>query len=120
MIGRVPRDAGGLRGATRTTPLHRAANFAYVNRPIAGDRFVSGGDAVAFIDPIFSAGVYIAMQSAELAVPAVAQAIRTNRFHARRFRDYERRLLYGVRPFFRFIEQYYEPAFLEIFLLARP
>jgi len=120
MIGRVPRVAGGLRGATRITPVHRAANFAYVNRPIAGDRFVCVGDAVAFIDPIFSAGVYIAMQSAELAVPAVAQAIRTNQFHARRFRDYERRLLYGVRPFFRFIERYYEPAFLEIFLLARP
>ncbi len=119
MISRVPRVAEGLRGATRITPVHRAANFAYMNRPIIGDRFVSVGDAVAFIDPIFSAGVYIAMQSAELAVPAIAHALRTNRFDARRLREYERRLMYGIRPFFKFIDRYYEPAFLEIFLRPR-
>ena len=119
MIARVPRVAAGLRAATRVTPVHRAANFAYMNRPIVGDRFVSIGDAVAFIDPIFSAGVYIAMQSAELAVPAIARALRTNRFDTERFRDYERGLAYGIRPFFQFIDRYYEPAFLEIFLRPR-
>lgn len=120
MIARVPRVAEGLRRAERVTPVHRAANFAYTNRPIFGDRFVCVGDAVAFIDPIFSAGVYIAMQSAELAAPAITRAIRSGRFHARNFRPYERRLLYGIRPFFTFIDRYYEPAFLEIFLRPRP
>lgn len=119
MIARVPRIAEGLRDAKRITPVYRAANFAYTNRPIVGDRFVCIGDAVAFIDPIFSAGVYIAMQSAELAVPAIVRSLRQNRFDARRFRDYERRLFYGIRPFFQFIDRYYEPAFLEIFLRPR-
>jgi len=119
MIARVPRVAEGLRTATRITPVHRAANFAYANSPIVGDRFVCVGDAVAFLDPIFSAGVYIAMQSAELAAPAIVRAIRANRFDARQFREYERRLRYGIRPFFRFIERYYEPAFLQIFLRPR-
>ncbi len=119
MIARAPRVAEGLQGAKRVTPVYRAANFAYMNRPIVGDRFVCVGDAVAFIDPIFSAGVYIAMQSAELAVPAIARALRQNRFDARRFGEYERRLFYGIRPFFRFIERYYEPAFVEIFIRPR-
>ncbi len=120
MIARVPRVAEGLSTATRITPVHRAANFAYANRPVVGDRFVSVGDAVAFIDPIFSGGVYIAMQSAELAAAAVTRALRDNRFEARRFRDYERRVMYGLRPFFKFIHRYYQPAFLETFMNPRP
>ncbi|PYM80214.1 MAG: hypothetical protein DME09_19805, partial [Candidatus Rokuibacteriota bacterium] len=50
---------------------------------------------------------------------AIVRAIRANRFDARQFREYERRLRYGIRPFFRFIERYYEPAFLQIFLRPR-
>jgi flavin-dependent dehydrogenase len=119
MIARVPEVRDGLGTAVRVTPVHRAANFAYTSQPVAGDRFVCVGDAVTFIDPIFSAGVYIAMQSAELAAPAVERALRTGRFRRRQFRDYERRLGYGIRPFFRFIERYYEPAFLEVFLQPR-
>jgi flavin-dependent dehydrogenase len=119
MIARVPEVRDGLRTAARVTPVYRAANFAYTSQPIAGDRFVCVGDAVTFIDPIFSAGVYIAMQSAELAAPAVERALRTGRFHPRQFREYEQRLGYGIRPFFQFIERYYEPAFLEIFLRPR-
>jgi 2-polyprenyl-6-methoxyphenol hydroxylase-like FAD-dependent oxidoreductase len=120
MIARVPRVAEGLRGAGRITPVHRVANFAYVNRPVIGDRFLSVGDAIAFLDPIFSAGVYIAMQSAELAAQAVARALRENRFSAARFRSYERRVRAGMRPFFKFIDRYYVPAFLEIFLNPKP
>jgi flavin-dependent dehydrogenase len=119
MVARVPRVADGLRSAERITAVHRVANFAYVNRPVVGDRFLSVGDAVAFLDPIFSAGVYIAMQSAELAVRAVGPALRDNRFQARRFRGYERRVWYGMRPFFKFIERYYLPAFIEVFLRPR-
>lgn len=120
MIERVPRVAAGLRGAEQITPLHRVANFAYTNHPMTGARFLSVGDAVAFIDPIFSAGVYIAMQSAELAVAPIARALRGNRFDLRRFREYERRVWRGMQPFFRFIHRYYEPAFFEIFIRPRP
>src|SRR5205807_9945026 len=102
---RWPPVAEGLRTARRIPPVPRAANFADAASPIVGDRFVCVGDAVAFLDPIFSAGVYIAMQSAELAAPAIVRAIRANRFDARQFREYERRLRYGLRPFFRFIER---------------
>ena len=35
---------------------------------MAGDRYVMVGDAFAFVDPVFSSGVYLAMNSAQLAV----------------------------------------------------
>ena len=44
------------------------------------------------------------------------RAFRDGRFEARRFRNYERSVWKGLKPFFRMIHKYYEPAFLELFL----
>jgi flavin-dependent dehydrogenase len=101
------------------TELYRVSNIAYAAEPIVGDRFVCAGDAVAFVDPIFSPGVFLAMQSGELAARAVLAAFRAGRFDARRFRGYERALRRGTRPFERFIELFYDRAFLEVFLRPR-
>jgi flavin-dependent dehydrogenase len=99
--------------------VHTAANFSYRTAPVVGDRFVCVGDSVVFIDPIFSTGVFVAMQSAELASVEILRAFRANRFAARRFGGYVRRIQRGIRPFTRFINRYYEPAFLEVLLLPR-
>src|SRR6266850_2855507 len=72
--------------------------------PITGDRFLCVGDAVAFVDPIFSPGVFLAMQTGELAAGAIQRAFRSGRFDARRFRGYERAVRRGTKPFERFIE----------------
>jgi 2-polyprenyl-6-methoxyphenol hydroxylase-like FAD-dependent oxidoreductase len=111
------RDA--LEGAPRITPVHRAANFSYRTDPPIGDRFVCVGDAIAFVDPIFSSGVYIATQSAELASVEILKAFHDNRFEARRFRSYERTIRRGMRPFQRFIRHFYDPSFTEMFLKPR-
>jgi flavin-dependent dehydrogenase len=103
-------------GAERVTPIYRVANFAYTNEPIVGDRFLAVGDAVAFVDPIFSSGVFIAIRTAELAAEAILAAFADGRFQARRFAAYERKVWRGVAPFFKFIHKYYEPAFLDLFL----
>jgi len=116
MVGRCRRVAAGLAGATRITAIHPVANFSYVNSPVVGDRFLCVGDSVAFVDPIFSGGVFIAMRSGELAAEAIARAVRENRFEAARFRPYERAVWRGLTPFFRMIHKYYEPAFFELFL----
>lgn len=119
MIGRCARVAKGLASAERITAVLTAANFAYVNQPAVGDRFVAVGDAIAFVDPIFSGGVHIAMCSGELAAAAIVEAFRDGRFEAARFRAYERAVWRGVRPLFKFIHKYYEPAFFELFLQPR-
>jgi flavin-dependent dehydrogenase len=116
MIAQCRAVAEGLGGAERITPVHRAANFSYRTEPVAGDRFLCVGDSVVFIDPIFSTGVFVAMQSAELASAEILRAFRDDRFQARRFGGYLRRVRRGLRPFTRFINRYYEPAFLEVLL----
>jgi flavin-dependent dehydrogenase len=119
MIAACAGVASGLAGARRITPVHRAANFAYVSRPAVGDRHLAVGDAMTFVDPIFSGGVYIAMRSAELAAGAVGDALAHDRGAAARFAAYEGAVQRGVAPFFRLIHRYYEPAFLDLFLRPR-
>jgi flavin-dependent dehydrogenase len=116
MLARCLNVARGLEPARRISPVYRSANFSYRTAPVVGDRFVSVGDAVSFIDPIFSAGVFIAMQSAELASREIVEAFGDGRFSARRFRRYARQYQKGVAPFFTFIKKYYQPEFLDIFL----
>lgn len=119
MVARCPAVARGVAGAERVTPVHRTGNFAYRNAPVVGDRFLCVGDAIAFIDPIFSSGVYIAMQTGELAARAVLRAHAAGDFRAARFAPYERAVWRGVRPLFRFIGKYYEPAFFDLLLMPR-
>jgi flavin-dependent dehydrogenase len=116
MVRRCDAVREHLGRAERVTPIHRVANFAYTSAPVVGDRFLAVGDAVAFIDPIFSSGVFIAMRSGELAAETILAAFAANRFSARRFAAYERRVWRGMAPFFKFIHKYYEPAFLDLFL----
>jgi flavin-dependent dehydrogenase len=116
MVERCHKVRDHLGRAERTTPVYRTANFAYTNAPVVGDRFLAVGDAVAFVDPIFSSGVFIAIRTGELAAEAIVKAFADGRFSARRFAGYERRVWQGVGPFFTFINKYYEPAFMDLFL----
>jgi hypothetical protein len=96
------------------------ANFSYRATPAVGDRFVAIGDAVTFVDPIFSTGVYIAMQCAELAAPTIVDLVRSDEFRASRFDTYRERVARGTALFFRLIERYYDPSFLDVFFSPRP
>jgi flavin-dependent dehydrogenase len=119
MVERCERVRENLQGAKQVTPMYTAANFSYSVEPIVGDRFICVGDAVAFVDPIFSAGVFLAMAMGELAAMEILTAFRTERFAAARFAGYVRQVRRGMRPFTRFITQFYDRQFLEIFMNPR-
>jgi flavin-dependent dehydrogenase len=119
MIARSRGVSGDLAGAVRVTPVYSQANFAYENSPVVGDRFVAVGDAIAFVDPIFSGGVYIALRTGQLAAAAILDASRAGDFSARRFADYARQVRAGLDPLFKFIHKYYEPSFMDLFMHPR-
>jgi flavin-dependent dehydrogenase len=119
MVARCRGVSENLAGAVRITPVYRQANFAYENSPIVGDRFIAVGDAIAFVDPIFSGGVYIALRTGQLAAGAILEASRVGDFSARRFAPYARRVRTGLDPLFKFIHKYYEPSFFDLFMHPR-
>ncbi|MSP01573.1 MAG: NAD(P)/FAD-dependent oxidoreductase [Acetobacteraceae bacterium] len=55
-----------LAGAERVTGVMSAGNYSYRASTNAGDGYMMIGDAFAFIDPVFSSGVLLAMTSAEI------------------------------------------------------
>jgi 2-polyprenyl-6-methoxyphenol hydroxylase-like FAD-dependent oxidoreductase len=73
------------------------------------------GDAGAFLDPIFSTGVLLAMQSGIEAAEVVSAGLRDGDLSARRFDAYERRLVRRYRHFRRFATGFYDPAFRDLF-----
>jgi flavin-dependent dehydrogenase len=63
-------SAGARRGPTRTI-----ANWSYKNLRPHGQRWCCIGDAAAFLDPVFSSGVSLAMLGAEKAVDLLVPAL---------------------------------------------
>jgi flavin-dependent dehydrogenase len=63
-IALCPALAERLRNATLVSPVTATGNYSYSSRRSVGENYILLGDAFAFIDPIFSSGVFLAMHSA--------------------------------------------------------
>jgi FADH2-dependent halogenase len=103
-----------LREATRVTPARFDADYSYLGTRLAGDRWVAVGDAAAFLDPIFSTGVLLAMQSGVEAAATVDAGLAAGDLSARRFARYERRVRRRYAHFRRFAVGFYTPQFRDL------
>lgn len=70
-IAASPSAAARTRNAVLTGPATATGNYSYASRTMRGEGWLKVGDAYAFIDPVFSSGVCLAMASGELAADAV-------------------------------------------------
>ncbi len=105
-----------MRNARRVNETRTTSDFSYYNRRLVGDRLLRVGDAAGFMDPIFSAGVFLAMWSGKLAAETVQQAIAAGQPGGRPFKAYEKRVGKGLRYYWRMVENYYTTPFMELFL----
>src|ERR671925_133088 len=74
---------------------------------ICGDNFLMIGDAARFVDPIFSSGVSVALNSARIACEDIIAAAHAGDFSKKRFATYETKLRRGVSNWYEFISIYY-------------
>ncbi len=65
-------------------------NYSYDSAQMGGPGWVMIGDAFAFLDPVFSSGVYLAMSGAEQAVTVVDTALREPQREASLLRKLEK------------------------------
>lgn len=115
-IAATPYLAKRLGQATRVAPVRTISDYSYVSRKLAGDRFVLVGDAGAFIDPVFSTGVYLGMVGAFRAAEAVDAALSAGRYSRREFVDYEAWVLKQVDTYKKFVKGFYKPEFVELLM----
>jgi len=105
-----------LKDARAAAPMRTTSDFSYHNRRLVSRRTLRIGDAAGFMDPIFSAGVYLAMWSGKLAAEAVQDALAGGDDGARRFLKFEKRANAGLRFYWKMVENYYTTPFMELFL----
>jgi flavin-dependent dehydrogenase len=115
-IAATPYLAKRLGKATRVGPVRTISDYSYVSKKLAGDRFVLVGDAGAFIDPVFSTGVYLGMVGAFRAAEAVDAALTVGRYSRREFLSYEAWVRKQVEAYKKFVKGFYKPEFVELLM----
>ena len=92
-------------------PVRVTGEYSYHSRKIAGDGFCLVGDAFAFLDPLFSTGVFLALKSGEMAADAIHAGLATGRVDAAHFDDYLARQRRAVNSFRELVRAFYDLSF---------
>jgi flavin-dependent dehydrogenase len=119
-IADTPVVAELMREAQREWPVRVEKDYSYSASAYAGDRWILVGDAGFFLDPVFSTGVSVALESGIEAAHALDRALSKKKFSARSFAAYSRRQRKRFRTFRRFVLGFYTPQFRDLFFKPNP
>ena len=96
-----------LRGATRVRPIDTTGNWSYRCKQFYGDRFLLVGDSAAFIDPLFSTGVLMAVTCGKYAAKAIHEALFGGRLLGGTIRGLSTAALQGADLFKGLVHEFY-------------
>jgi flavin-dependent dehydrogenase len=119
-ISDTPIVAALMREARREWPVRVEKDFSYSASAYAGHRWILAGDAGSFLDPVFSTGVSIAMESGIEAATELHRALARNDFSDASFAAFSRRQRKRFQTFRRFVVGFYTPEFRDVFFSPRP
>jgi flavin-dependent dehydrogenase len=106
-----PWIAAHLRGAERCEPVRVTGEYSYGSHRIAADGVCLVGDAFAFLDPLFSSGVFLALKGGELAADTIHEGLEANDLSAARFDRYLEQKRHAVAGFRALVMAFYDEAF---------
>jgi flavin-dependent dehydrogenase len=117
VIAMSPALSDRLRDAKLTGPATATGNYSYKSDRIFGPNYIMVGDAYSFIDPVFSSGVFLAMQGAFFAADAVTACLHRSKSEAARaLRTYEADVNRALNRFSWFIYRANRPAIRALFM----
>ncbi len=120
LIAQSPALSERLADAQMTGPATATGNYSYRADRMSGKNFLMLGDAYAFIDPVFSTGVYLAMKGAFLAVDAVTACVHRPGPEAdRAVRKFETQIEDALARFSWYIYRINTPAMRDLFMAPR-
>lgn len=111
----VPGAGRRMTDAERVSPVRFTGNYSYACKRMAGHRWILIGDAWAFLDPVFSSGVFLSMYSARRALEVVDGALREPAREAALQKRYARHLRQGYARFAWFIYRFNSPVMKALF-----
>lgn len=119
-VADTPAVAALMASARRAWPVRVEKDYSYGARAYAGDRWLLAGDAGSFLDPVFSSGVSIALESGIEAGRELDAALTAGDLSARRFRGFDRIQRRRFAIFRRFVLGFYTPWFRDLFFSPEP
>jgi len=115
-IALCPPVSQRMANAKLMNHAYAAANYSYRRTTMRGDGYLMIGDAFAFIDPVFSSGVHLALNSATLGADVVDAALRGAPEYGKHVKEFERSVRLGVKTYSWFIYHFTQPAFRALFM----
>jgi len=118
-IALCPMLARRLEGARLVEPATATGNYSYAARRSFGHNYLVLGDAFAFIDPVFSSGVFLAMNSGFEGAETVTACLDRPHEAAGALRRFDAVMRRGPKQFAWFIYRVTNPAMRELFMHPR-
>jgi len=115
-VALCPVLADRLRDARLVSPVIATGNYSYSTDRAGGERYIMLGDAFAFIDPVFSTGVYLAMHSAFIGADVVETCLDHPGRAAVAVRGYDSSVKRGPAVFSWFIHRATMPGLRNLFM----
>ena len=97
-----------IAGAERVAPFRAAKEYSYRSRQVAGDGWVLVGDAFGFLDPLYSSGILLALQSGACAADAIAEGLECDDTSAARLGKWGPEFMAGMDRMRRLVCEFYE------------
>lgn len=108
-----------LRGARIVSQAEATGNFSYVSERCHGRNYLLLGDAYAFIDPVFSSGVLLAMNSGVIGAETVDTCLARPSEAVKALAKFDRVMRHGPKEFSWFIYRVTNPTLRDLFMNPR-
>lgn len=118
-IASCPRLADRLKDSTLVHEVEATSNFSYVSERNHGRNYLLLGDAYAFIDPVFSSGVWLAMSGGVLGAEAIDACLKNPAAAPAALKRFDRLMQLGPREFSWFIYRVTNPIMRDFFMHPR-
>ncbi|MBA3613535.1 MAG: tryptophan 7-halogenase [Nitrospirales bacterium] len=118
-VRKCPPMADRMREAKAVRPVVATGNYSYHCSVMSGPQFILIGDAFAFVDPVFSSGVHLALNSAIRGAEVVEAALQESSGLAETRKEFERSVRQGIRMYSWFIYRFTQPAFRTLFMAPK-
>lgn len=112
-----PNTARRLARMEVTFPPQRIIGYACSVKQLFGPRFALVGNATEFLDPIFSSGVTLALESAQRAAHVLSRELRGEKVDWQA--DYADYVMQGINTFRSYVSAWYDASLLDIFFASQ-
>jgi flavin-dependent dehydrogenase len=112
-----PNSAARLNGMKMVFPPQRIAGYACAVKTVFGPQFALVGNATEFLDPVFSSGVALALESAQRASQVLTRHLRGETVDWQR--DYADHIMQGINTFRSYVSAWYDDKLPEILFAPR-